>query len=369
MIDRRTFLTGSLTLGAAATGLPLTRAFAASRAPTSLRQKVEQLFIISFAGKTAGSTILSLLENHAFGGVILYERNCGSATQIRTLLSELQATSRYPLLVCADQEGGKVVRIHHGAPVFPYEAVYGQQGSTTRVYADATATARALKSLGLSMDLAPVVDVLSNPTSPIGQRSYGPHPQLDANLAVAAIQGYQQHGLAATAKHFIGLGHTSIDSHAALPTVRLSLNQLEKNDLIPFRAAIRAGVSSILVAHVALPKIDPVFRPASLSPTIMQGVIRGRLKFKGVLMTDSLIMGALPKGQEPQAAAEAFAAGADVLLLAGNVNISSAVFEEAIDRVMALVTSGKVPESRVDGSLGRVLALKQRYPAVRISLR
>lgn len=363
MIDRRTFLTGSLALGAAATSLPLARVSAASRAPSTLREKVEQLFIISFAGKTAGSTILSLLENHAFGGVILYERNCGSATQIRTLLSDLQATSRYPLLVCADQEGGRVVRIHHGAPVFPWEAVYGQLGSAGRVYADATATARALKGLGLSMDLAPVVDVLSNPTSPIGRRSYGPHPQLDASLAVAAIGGYQQHGLAATAKHFIGLGHTSIDSHAALPTVQLSMNQLEATDLIPFRAAIRAGVSTILVAHVALPKIDSLFRPASLSPTIMQGVIRGRLGFKGVLMTDSLIMGALPKGQEPQAAEAAFVAGADILLLAGNVNIPSAVFEDAIDRVIALVTSGRVPESRVDASLSRVLALKRHYPA------
>jgi beta-N-acetylhexosaminidase len=368
MIDRRTFLTGSVALGATAAGLPLARAAAAAKAPTSLRQKVEQLFVISFAGKSAGSTILSLLENHAFGGVILYERNCGSAAQIRTLLSELQTTSRYPLLVCADQEGGKVVRIHHGAPVFPSEAVYGEQGLTSRVYADAAATARALRGLGLSMDLAPVVDVLSNPTSPIGQRSYGPHPQLDANLSVAAIGGYQQHGLAATAKHFIGLGHTSIDSHASLPTVGLSMSQLEQNDLIPFRAAIRAGVSTILVAHVALPRIDSVFRPASLSPTIMKGVIRGRLGFKGVLMTDSLIMGALPKGQEPQAAAAAFAAGADILLLAGNVDIAPAVFEEAIDRVIALVTSGRVPESRVDGSLARVLALKRRYPA-RIVLR
>jgi beta-N-acetylhexosaminidase len=365
MMDRRAFLTRSLALGAAVTGLPIGRTLAAPKAPTTLREKVENLFVISFAGKSAGATILSLLERHAFGGVILYERNCGSAAQIRTLLSDLQAGARYPLLVCTDQEGGRVVRIHHGAPDFPSEQAYGEIGSPARVYADATATAQALKSLGLSMNLAPVVDVLSNPTSPIGQRSYGPAPQLDASLAVAAIGGYQQHGVAATAKHFIGLGHTSIDSHASLPTVRLSLSQLEMNDLIPFRAAVRAGVSSMLVAHVALPKVDPVFRPASLSPVIMNSVIRGRLGFKGVIITDSLIMGALPKGQEPQAAEQAFAAGADILLLAGDVDIATGTFEEAINRVMALVTSGRVPESRVDASLARVLALKRRYPARR----
>lgn len=368
MIDRRTFLTSSLALGATA-ALPLSHVAAHARKPSTLREKVESLFIISFAGKSAGHSILSLLEKHAFGGVILYERNCGSATQIRALIADLQAAARYPLLVCTDQEGGRVVRIRHGAPVYPAEATYGKWASTTRAYADAAATAGALKSLGLSMDLAPVVDVLSNPTSPIGLRSYGPNPRLDASLSVAAIQGYQQHGLAATAKHFIGLGHTSIDSHAALPTVRLSLAQLEKNDLIPFRAAVKAGVSSMLVAHVALPKIDPVYRPASLSPVIMNTIIRGWLGFKGVLMTDSLIMGALPKGQEPQAAEQAFAAGADVLLLAGDVNIAHATFEEAINRVIALVTSGRLPESRVDASLARLLALKRRYPAVQPAAR
>jgi beta-N-acetylhexosaminidase len=121
----------------------------------------------------------------------------------------------------------------------------------------------------------------------------------------------------------------------------------------------------MLVAHVALPKVDPVFRPASLSPVIINSVIRGRLGFKGVIITDSLIMGALPKGQEPQAAEQAFAAGADILLLAGDVDIATGTFEEAINRVMALVTSGRVPESRVDASLARVLALKRRYPARR----
>lgn len=363
MITRRTFLAGSLGLGAF-TGLPMSHV-RAGKSPATVREKVEGLFVVSFAGQTAGAPILSLLEKHALGGVTLFARNCGSATQLRTLLRDLQRHARYPLLVCTDQEGGSVVRIRNGAPVFPSQAVYGQEGSASRVAADAAATARALKSLGLSMNLAPVVDVLANPRSPIGSRSYGPNPQRDAALATAAIGAYQKNGVAATAKHFIGLGHTSVDSHSALPAVQLSLAQLEGSDMIPFRAAVRAGVSSMLVAHVALPRIDSVVRPASLSPTIIKGIIRGRLGFKGVIMTDSLIMGALPKGQEPQAAEQAFAAGADILLLAGNVNIPAATISEAINRVMALVTNGRVPESRLDASLARVLALKRRYPALR----
>lgn len=183
-----------------------------------------------------------------------------------------------------------------------------------------------------------------------------------ARLSTAAIRGYQQHGLASTAKHFVGLGHTSIDSHHSLPTVTLSLAQLEARDFIPFRAAITAGVSCVLVAHVALPAVDPIYRPASLSPVVIEGVLRRRLGFKGVVMTDSLVMGALPKGNEAEAAESAFAAGADILLIAANAHIPSAVIEDAVERVVTALTTGRIPQSRLDTALGRVLALKQRYP-------
>lgn len=358
----RTTLAGA---GALTAGPGLLTIQAAARAPRTLREKVEQLFVISFAGTTPGHDILSLLERHALGGIILFNRNCTSAGQTRALLSGLQTSARYPLLVCADQEGGEVARIHHGAPVFPAEAMYGRNGSVGQVRADAITTARDLKKLGLSMNLAPVVDVLTNPQSPIGDRSFGPNPSLDARLSVAAIRAYQRHGLAATAKHFIGLGHTTIDSHHLLPTVNLSLQQLASTDLMVFKTAIAAGVSTVLVAHVALPKIDTnPTRPASLSPVILQGVLRKALGFKGVIMTDSLLMGAVPGGQAGDAAERAFAAGADILLLGYNLDIPAAVIEDAISRVIAAVRSRRIPESRLDEAVARVWALKQRYPAL-----
>jgi beta-N-acetylhexosaminidase len=362
--SRRTFLRRSFgaLAGAGVAGHAPALLPPVQRKPQTLRDKVAQLFVISFQGTSAGPQILSLLERYAFGGVILYARNCGTATQIRTLTASLQAASRFPLLICVDQEGGHVVRIKHGAPVFPSEAIYGQLDSPVRVYTDAATTALDLRTLGLTMNLAPVVDVLSNPRSPIGQRSYGPDPRLASRLSVAAIQGYQQHRMAATAKHFIGLGHTSIDSHQSLPTVTKTWQQLEADDLIPFRAAISAGVSSLLVAHVALPKIDPVARPASLSPVIIKTMIRGKLGFKGVVMTDSLMMGAVPRGDEVAAAERALIAGADILLLGGNETIPSAIFSEAIERIVASVGAGRIPESWVDAALSRVLTLKQRYP-------
>lgn len=365
-LSRRDFLGKFALLGAGAlAGLPHRVALARSghRALT-LREKIAQLFVVSFVGPTLDYETLSLLDRHAIGGITLYANNCLSARQVHGLLSELQAAARYPLLINMDQEGGRVTRLHKGVPTFPAEAVYGRLASASRVYHDAATAARALHAIGLSMNLAPVVDVISNARSPIGVRSYGRNPHLDAQLSVAAIRGYQQHGLAATAKHFIGLGHTSIDSHRSLPTVTLSLPELEARDLIPFRAAIAAGVSTMMVAHVALPAIDPAYRPASLSPVIIDGVIRKTLGFKGAVITDSLTMGALPKGHEAEAAELAFLAGADLLLMATDGVVKTALIDEAIARVHRTVRTGQVSEARLDASVARIVGLKARYPAI-----
>jgi beta-N-acetylhexosaminidase len=345
-----------------AMGLPLDAIAGSSRPPQTLQEKVGQLFVVSFHGTSPGSAFLSLLQRHHLGGVILYANNYSSPRQLRTLLGSLQRASAYPLLVCTDQEGGSVVRITRGVHTFGSEAVYGRIGSTARVYADAATAAHDLHALGLSMNLTPVVDVLSNARSPIGDRSYGSNPQLDAQLSAAAIRGYQQNGLAAAAKHFIGLGHTSIDSHQALPTVTQSLAQLEKVDLVPFRAAIAAGVSTILVAHVALPAIDATCQPASLSPVIIGGLIRKYLGFRGVVMTDSLAMGGLNGISTPEAAERALAAGADIFLIASNQNIPGGVVDAAVNQVISAVRAGRIAESRLDSAVARVLALKRAYP-------
>ncbi|HEX8919775.1 MAG TPA: beta-N-acetylhexosaminidase, partial [Chloroflexota bacterium] len=304
----------------------------------------------------------SLLQRNHLGGVVLYQRNYASPAQLRTLLGRLQQASSYPLLVCTDQEGGSVVRLSRGVHTFPAEAVYGRLGSPARVHNDAATTAQDLHALGLTMNLAPVVDVLGNSRSPIGNRSYGSDPKLVARLSAAAVRGYQQHHIAAAAKHFIGLGHTSIDSHQALPTVTQTLAQLERTDLIPFRAAITAGVSTILVAHVALPSIDTVSRPASLSPVIIGWLIRTHLGFKGVVMTDSLAMGALPQGSTSDAAAKALAAGADMLLISADHDIPASVIDNAVNSVVSAVRSGRISQARLDSSVARILALKRKYP-------
>jgi beta-N-acetylhexosaminidase len=361
-VNRRTFLRSGMALAASGlAGRPSETAGASFRIPRTLRGKVGQLFVVSFRGTAPDPRFLSLLQRRGFGGVVLYERNYSDPGQLTLLLRQLQRGSGYPLLVCTDQEGGSIVRLRGGVHTFPSEAVYGRTGSTSRVYADAATTAHDLHALGLTMNLAPVVDVLSNPLSPIGDRSYGSDPRLVARLSAAAVHGYQQHGLAAAAKHFIGLGHTSIDSHQSLPTVTQPLAQLERADLIPFRAAVAAGVSTILVAHVALPAIDPVHRPASLSPVIIGGLIRKHLGFKGVVITDSLAMGALPQGSTAEAAERALAAGADMMLISADHDIPDGVFDDAVERVISAVRAGRVAESRLDGAVARIVALKHAY--------
>jgi beta-N-acetylhexosaminidase len=363
--DRRTFLRGAAVVGAGAVaGSLVARQVQAAKAPRSVREKVESLFMVSFAGTTPQRQIVSLLEAHAIGGVTLFARNVQSPTQMRALLSELQHASRYGLLVATDQEGGEVVRVTNGVPTYPAEASYGAIGSVQRVQHDAAVMATDLRRMGLTMNLAPVVDVLANSTSPIGTRSYGSNPHLAAGLSAAAIRGYQTHGLAATAKHFIGLGHTSIDSHDILPTVQLTWAQLGASDLVSWRAAIAAGVSTVLVAHVSLPKIDSVpTRPASLSPVIITGGIRGKLGFKGVIMTDSLVMGALSSPGPVAAAEQAFAAGADILLFATNHDFPPAVITDAINHVYGAVQAGRISMDRLNASVARIQHLKAKYPS------
>lgn len=363
--SRRRFLGASLAVGVSGVGgLGATGRWvkAVQPLPRTLRDKVGQLFVVSFRGLAPDSAFVSLMEQRGFGGVILFSRNCQAPEQVRTLVGTLRHASRYPLLVCTDQEGGQVIRIRAGVRTFPSEATYGRLGSMEQVQRDAGITAHDLRALGVNMNLAPVLDVLGSAQSPIGDRSFGSDPHLAARLGVAAIRGYQQEGMAATAKHFVGLGHSLVDSHHALPTVDQSPAQLEKSDLIPFRAAIGAGVSTILVAHVALPAIDPSRRPASLSHPVIHGLLRSRLGFRGVVMTDSLVMGALPQGGGAAAAEEALKAGADLLLLGANYDLPSALFEDAVERIVSAVRAGRISEHRLDRSLARIFALKRRYP-------
>ena len=302
----------------------------------------------------------SVAATGRLGGVILAGPNVVSPDQGRTLIAALQRMEPIPMLVAADQEGGAVSTMSAGGgvPAALSPAQYGTIGSPAQVYRDALRTGRALRALGVTMDLAPVLDVLTDPQSPIGSRSYGSDPSAVAALGVAAVRGYQDGGVAATAKHFLGLGTSSLDAHVTLPTDARSLEQIEHGELVPFRAAIKAGVDALMVTDVAIPALDPSGTPATLSRPIISGFIRGRLGYRGVIITDSLSMGGLGAhiASVQSAALRAIEAGADMVLIdagAPTINITLITLDHA-------AFTGQLSVAAITASARRVLTLKAR---------
>ncbi|MEP6573838.1 MAG: glycoside hydrolase family 3 N-terminal domain-containing protein [Gemmatimonadota bacterium] len=286
------------------------------------------------------------------GGLII---SIGTPLDVAAKLNRLQQRSALPLLVASDLEGGTSFRLNGGTP-FPTNMGIGAGGRETDAYEVGRITALEGRAVGIHLTFAPVADVNNNPANPIiNTRSFGEDQHQVASLVAATIRGIQDHGMLATAKHFPGHGDTGTDSHIALPVITSNWARLDTLELVPFRAAIGAGVAVVMSAHIALPGIDSEStRPATLDPKILTGILRDSLGFHGVAVTDALNMGGIvgTYGQG-EAAVLAFLAGADLLLQPADPRI-------AIDAMEAAVTSGRVSRQRLDASLRRVLELKRR---------
>lgn len=288
------------------------------------------------------------------GGVIVFG---GSIQNITPMLNRLQQTRKIPLLVSADLERGLGQQVN-GASQFPHARGLGEwyrkTGNGTALYESAHQTAVESRAAGIHMNYAPVADVDTNPINPIIDiRSFGPSPEMVTACCREYIRGLHDGGMAATAKHFPGHGHTRTDSHIDLPSVDLELERMEKLHLAPFRSCISAGVDAIMVGHIAVPALDPTGTPASLSPHIISGLLRNKMEFDGVVVTDALNMGAITKRFSPaDAAVLAILAGADLVLMPGT--------DDMIARIEDAVTKGIIPVKRIDESVERILALKHR---------
>jgi len=316
----------------------------------TLQQKIGQMVM---------APVDSVAATGRLGGVLVFGSDIVSPSQGHARLAALARAEGVPLLVAVDEEGGAISTMSSGGvPEELSPAQYGALGSPARVYQDALKTGRALRALGVNMDLAPVLDVLTNPRSPIGVRSYGADPVRVATLGAAAIRGYQAAGLAATAKHFLGLGGSGADAHRELPANARTLSQLERGELVPMRAAIKAGVDALMVTHVAIPAIDASGTPASLSRPIVTGFIRGRLGYQGLIITDSLAMGGLGAhiASIQAAAVRAVEAGNDMVLIAADVPTIKITLT-ALDHA---AFAGQLPVSAIDSSVRRILIVKAR---------
>jgi beta-N-acetylhexosaminidase len=273
--------------------------------------------MVGIPGPRVDAVARELVRDLRVGGVILFARNIESPEQVWELTRDLQrealaATGR-PLLLAVDQEGGRVQRLKAPFTLIPAARDLAAISTLEEVETLARQVARELALVGLNVNLAPVLDVPRSPACPQWDRAYGSNPETVAIYALAAIRGYRSGGIIPVAKHFPGLGDTSVDSHKVLPLAQ-SGDVNREADLLPFRRAVAAGVPMVMTAHLAVPGWDD--RPATLSPVALQHWLRRRLGFDGVIITDDLEMGGIStKLPAPQGAREALAAGADLLLI------------------------------------------------------
>ncbi|HEX9022466.1 MAG TPA: glycoside hydrolase family 3 N-terminal domain-containing protein [Geobacteraceae bacterium] len=334
----------------------------------SVEEKVGQVMMGFFRGPTLSKEQEKRIRELHLGGVILYgsSGNIENTTQVAALIESIQKTAiaagGVPLFVSIDQEGGLVARLTEGVTLFPGNMALGATGSESLAARSATITANELRALGITMNFAPVVDVNSNPANPvIGIRSFGSSPEDVARLGTAHIVPYRQWGVICVAKHFPGHGDTDVDSHIGLPIVRHDRARLEAVELFPFRAMVRAGVPAVMTAHVEVPALDPSELPATLSGPILS-LLRNEIGFSGLIVTDSMGMGAIVKGWGiEEASILSFLAGADILLFGADTGHEPAEQDAIYQALLAAVKSGRIHMKRLDDSVRRILVAKLGY--------
>lgn len=331
----------------------------------TLEQQVGQVMMIGIDGTTLTPEVRQLIRDLHIGGIVIFERNAESPSQLAQLIRDLQALAHENgdprLLIAIDQEGGVVARLKEsrGFTEFPGAMAIAATGDTENARRIARAQAEELRALGININLAPDLDVNNNPLNPvISTRSFGSDAARVAQFGAAYIEGAQDAGILAIGKHFPGHGDTAIDSHIALPTVPHDRARLEHIEFVPFRAASNARVAGIMSAHVTFPAIEPSGIASTLSPRVLTNLMRDEMQFDGLILTDSLEMGALRTSGYPPpiAAATALQAGADVLLFNTTLENYRAVHAELLNWMRA----GKIPQGRLDNAVRRVLLAKER---------
>ena len=349
----------------ALTPVPEPDPFAEQLAAMTVEEKVGQLLIGGFEGTEIGDQATRLVQEYQVGGLILYGRNITGAGQLVTLTNGLKALNGdgIPLFLSIDQEGGGVDRMPPEVRRTPGAYCVGQTGSVPAAQSYGDVLAAECAAFGLNLDFAPVLDVWSNPgNTVIGQRAFSADARTVAGLGPAAARRMMDQGIIPAVKHFPGHGDTVVDSHVGLPVVDKSLEELEKTELIPFRAAIQSAgtdgqVPAVMVAHILLTQLDPE-RPASLSPAVVTGLLREELGFAGAVLTDDLTMGAVTQSYGlGEAAVLAVEAGCDILLVCHGQDSVPAVRTALLEAA----ASGRITAERLDESVYRILRLKTEY--------
>jgi beta-N-acetylhexosaminidase len=319
-----------------------------------LRTQLAQLLLVGFPGTRPGAVSRGLVER-GVGGLLLFRGNVVSAGQVRALVADLKGRAEIPLEVAVDQEPGtRVARLAGIVRAAPSARELGRMPAE-RVERYGKATGRDLAALGVTADLAPVLDVTgARWDGVIGDRSFGSDPATAGRAAVAFMRGLAAGGVAPVGKHFPGHGATTVDSHHRLPVVAASMARLHTHDLAPFRAAFRSGLGAVMVGHLVVRAVDPR-TPATLSPAVVGGLLRKRLGFGGLVVSDALEMGAIAGTVTlPVAAERAVAAGVDQLVLSGHGAVPAVLRQ--LERAVA---DGRLSRARVREAFLRVQRFKR----------
>lgn len=347
----------------------------------SLNEKIGQMFIIGFEGLQPDDNLEEMiLENHV-GGVVLFKRNIDDSEQLLGLVNSIKAINagctnnstgnsagnsagngaplaRPPLFISVDEEGGRVSRMPEQLMELPGAGSIGEINDTGFANRIGGMIAVKIKAFGFNMNFAPVLDIWSNPgNTVIGDRSYGQTPDIVGKLGIQVMKGMSFEGVIPVVKHFPGHGDTAADSHIELPEVNYDLDRLKSFEMAPFKEAIGDNADAVMVAHILIKGIDPE-NPATLSETIITGMLRGMMKFDGVIITDDMTMGAIEKNYNiGDAAVKSIIAGSDIIMVCHGHDRQ----KEAIDAVKAAVEGGALDESRINKSVRRILKLKRKY--------
>ncbi|MEC1785562.1 beta-N-acetylhexosaminidase [Schinkia azotoformans] len=326
----------------------------------TLNEKIGQLILAGITGTTMDTNTRNLITQYNVGGFIFYKNNLVNPWQAVQLVNQIKAVNatNLPLLLSVDEEGGRITRLPGGLVNLPSNQQIGVVNNQKFSYKVGAILGEELKSFGLNMDFAPVLDINSNPNNPvIGDRSFGDNAKLVSRLGIQTMKGIQSQNIIATIKHFPGHGDTSVDSHLELPIVNKSLKELKELELIPFERAIKKGADVVMVAHILLPQLDPQ-NPASMSKTVMSDILRNQLDFEGVIITDDMTMRAITDHFDiGRAAVESVKSGSDIILVGHHYkNVV-----ETISSLKSAVQKGEISEQRINESVARIIALKRKY--------
>ncbi len=356
----------------------------------TLEQKIEQMLMPSIRDEDGAGhhlteltpTAQSAIEQHAFCGYLFFSQNGPSIQQVTELTASMQRAAvdkesgfQVPLFLSVDQEGGRIERMGSGT-LTPGNMALGATWDASKCRETAEIIGSEMKSAGFNLDYAPVMDINSNPANPvINLRSFGGDAKAVADMGSAFIKGLDQSGVIATMKHFPGHGDTATDSHTGLPLIDKSLSELQKQELIPFQAGIRAGADMIMTAHIEFPQIEKdtytskrsgqkIVLPATLSDDILTGVLREKMGYDGVIITDAIKMEAIRDHFDLVDAAElAINAGVDIILNPGDITTEAHVtaLENYVQQIAARVEAGSIQQKTIDRAVLRILTLKERH--------